>query len=161
VKNSGFSPARSRASVSVRVLALVLVQVRQQRRVGPGREAVTAREQLALDRLVVVELAVRHPDHVAGLALQHARGLARRHDREPGDPQRAVAAVPQRLARGAAMAQARDHAAHELQALRPGEIGGHQSGDAAHRLRNLLVLSPGRGALARVVPGPDACVRAP
>jgi hypothetical protein len=124
------------------VLAPVLVEVGQERRIGSGREVVAVREQLALEGAVVVELAVRHAHHVAGLVLQHARGLARGDDRQTRDPQGAVAAVPERLARGAAMAQARHHAAHQLQALGAAQVRGHQSGDAAHRLGNLLV-APG------------------
>jgi hypothetical protein len=106
--------------------------VRQQHGVGTGDDLVTAPAQPVLERRVVVDLAVRDADHVAGLALQHARGIARRHDREPGDPERALTAVPQRLARWAAVAQAGDHAAHELEALAARELGCDESGDAAH-----------------------------
>ncbi len=125
------------------ILAALLEEVRQHGRVGAVGHLVPAPAQGQQQLVVVVDLAVHHARHVAGLAGEHARRLVRRHDREPRDAERAGAAVPHRLAGGPAVAQPVHHLADEREPLVRREVGRDDAGDAAHAR-----VAPGSGQRA-------------
>ena len=127
------------------VVVALLEQVREQCCVGAGCEVVPARQKSVLELAVVVDLAVRDADDVAGLVREDASRLVRCDDREPRDPHGALAPVPDRLTRGPSMAQAMHHGTHEFESFGSGQVCGDESGDTTHE-RCFLRVNPPAGA---------------
>src|SRR5206468_9085828 len=92
----------------------VLVEMDDRLAVARGLEAMAARFELRAERAIVVDLAVAHHPHRAGLVHQRLRAAGHVNDGEPAVSERRLAGDPVSLAVRPALGEGGRHAAHQL-----------------------------------------------
>src|SRR5213594_2257567 len=93
---------------------VVLVDVDDRLAVARGLEAMTARLELRAERAIIVDLAVAHDPHRAGLVHQRLRAAGHVDDGQPAVSERRLAVDPVSLAVRPALDEGARHAAHPL-----------------------------------------------
>src|SRR5207245_1575959 len=96
---------------------VVLVEVDDRLAVACGLEAMAARLELRAERAVVVDLAVAHDPHRAGLVHQRLRAAGHVDDGEPAVSERRLAVDPASLAVRTALREGGRHPVHQVRGV--------------------------------------------